>query len=406
MPILKTIVEPSDRIMRLPASLGSEFSGIKRRLSARGVNLIDLGTLSPSVPPIVSEFLMRRDPPRPLSRLEADSVEKRLKEKISEWILSRFDVRFEPDREIMMTTGNTPAVFCCFQAFLGQGDRAYIPDPSYLLYRSAALAAGAEVVTYELSPRTDFLPNLEKLRATGSRSSKVLLVNYPHNPTSSVADEVFYERLVKFARKNNLLVLSDAVYNTHVWGRHAHPALAATPGAKFSSVELFTFSFMFNFPMLKLGFAVGCAEFLSPIGKLLHGFNIRPSGYDLQAADILMDSCEEIVGSVAGSLGENRQRFESYIAPLGWELQPSHATPFVWIKLPRRRLSLNFSRMLLKRTGVLVLPGISFGEMGEGFMRLSISKPPDVLDAAVSRIREHSKIYQRRYRRQGDSSGK
>jgi aspartate/methionine/tyrosine aminotransferase len=201
-----------------------------------------------------------------------------------------------------------------------------------------------------------------------------------------------------------VLILSDAVYSTQVWERHAHPVMIGLPKAKFKTVELFTFSFMFGLPLLKLGFAVGCREFLSPLGKVLQSFNSRPSGYDLQIAEVLATEWDKIADSIAASLGENRHRFEDGIRPLGWELQPSHASPFVWIKLPRRRLSLNFCRMLLKRTGVLALPGVSFGEKGEGFMRISLAVDPEAIDAAVGRIMEHSKFYQRRYRRKREDA--
>jgi LL-diaminopimelate aminotransferase len=175
------------------------------------------------------------------------------------------------------------------------------------------------------------------------------------------------------------------------------------PRAKYKTVELFTFSFMFNLPLLKLGFAVGCREFLSPIDKLFRTYNSRPSGYDLQVADSLTDKWDDISESVALSLGENRRKFETGIRPLRWELQPSHSSPFVWVRIPRRRLSLNFCRMLLKRTGVATLPGSSFGEKGEGFMRISLAVRPEEIEKAVSRIMEHSKFYQRRYRRKRES---
>ena len=404
MPLKKVIVEPSEIVLKLPVPIGSEFDGIRKRLAAHGVDVIDLGRIAPPVPQIVNDLLAKMDPLRPIDRTEAHTIEERLKEKISEWMYSRFEVRLNPRSEIMITTGNTPGVYYAFQSLVNQGDRVFLPDPSFSLYRSSATAAGADIKTYELSPRTDFLPNLDKLKDACSEASKLMLINFPHNPTSSVADENFYERLLKFAQKNNLLILSDAVYNTQAWERHIHPAMVGLPKAKYKTIEFFTFSFMYNFPLLKLGFAVGCKEFLSPLNKMFQSFNSRPSGYDLQIADILMESCDEITDSVAAFLGENRRKFEGGIRPLGWELQPSHASPFVWMKLPRRRLSLNFSRMLLKRTGVIALPGISFGEKGEGFARISLAVKPEYIDAAVLRIMEHSKVYQKPYRKKRGES--
>ncbi|MBU1320166.1 MAG: aminotransferase class I/II-fold pyridoxal phosphate-dependent enzyme [candidate division Zixibacteria bacterium] len=398
MPLKKVMIEPSEMVMKLPTSVGSEFDGIRRRLAARDISVVDLGGIAPPLLPIVDDILSQSDLPVHIDGAKAKAVETALKEKISDWIHSKFEVRLDPKTEIMLTTGNTPATFYALQAFVDPGQRVYLPDPAFSLYRSSALAAGAEVTTYELTPRTDFLPNLDKLRSSGSDDSKLMLINYPHNPTSTMADESFYEKLLRFAQKNNLLILSDAVYNTHVWERHAHPAMISLPKAKFKTIELFTFSFMFDFPMLKLGFAVGCKEFLSPLRKMFESFNSRPSGADLQIANALMDRCDDIIEASATALGEKRKRLEDGISELKWEIQPSHATPFLWIKLPLRRLSLNFCRMLLKRTGVVTLPGISFGEKGEGFMRISVAVRPDTIDSAVTRIMEHSKFYQRRFR--------
>jgi len=399
MPPKKVIIEPSDIIMKLPASPGTEFDGIKRRMALRGIETVDLGGIAPPVPPVVQQLISSKGDFQPLSNAEAARVEAELKSKIADWMHSRFDVTLNPEKEILMTTGNTPGVFYTFRAFLNPGERAFIPDPAFSLYRSSAASVGADVETYELSPRTDFLPNLDKMKGAGSNASKIMLINYPHNPTTSVADEGFYERLLKFAQKNNLLIVSDSVYNTHVWERHIHPAAVALPKAKFKTIEFFTFSFMFSLPMLKLGFAVGCKEFLSPLSKMFRSFNSRPSGFDLQIGNLLMDHCDEVVKSVSDHLSRNRTAFEKGISSLGWELQPSHASPFVWIKLPRRRLSLNFCRMLLKRTGVVTLPGTSFGEKGEGFFRISIDVEHDLIDDAIARIMKHSSVYQRLFKR-------
>ncbi len=399
MPITKVIVEPSEEVQQLPSPHGAELDSIRRRLQARGKTVYDIGRIAPPVPERVTEILRNVDPARPVTRIESEGIERQLREKIAAWVSARFGVILDPEREILLTTGNTPGVFFAFQAFCNPGDTSILPDPAFSLYRSSAIAVGSSVQTYEVSPRTDFLPNLEIIRAASNRSCKILLVNYPHNPTSTSASENFYDKLVRFAKKKNTLVLSDAVYNTHVWDRHPHPAIIAIPKAKHSCVELFTFSFMYNLPLLKLGFAVGCREFLTPLTKLMSSFNSRPSGFDLQIGDTLMDYCDDICGSVARTLGENRSTLEPTLKRLGWDAQPSHASPFVWVKTPRRRLSLNFCRTLLKRSGVLVLPGSSFGEIGEGYIRLSLATEPETLRAASERLLEYSKSLLRRFRK-------
>jgi aspartate/methionine/tyrosine aminotransferase len=153
VPPKKIVLEPSDVVLRLPSPMGSEFDGIRKRLTAKNVEVIDLGRIAPPVPQTVTDLLARSEPPRPIDRVEALKIETRLKERISDWMHSRFEVRLEPKTEILLTTGNTPGIFFAFQSFVNPGERVFLPDPSFSLYRSSAAAVGADVQTYELSAR-------------------------------------------------------------------------------------------------------------------------------------------------------------------------------------------------------------------------------------------------------------
>jgi len=390
----KIIVEPSETLFKMPDPLGAQLAGLARRVEKRNIGIIDLGKLSITFPDDLKKHLQinQTDIWGDADRL--GEFELRLKQKIAGWLKHDYDVDIDPAEEMLLNTGNTPGMFTAFMSLLDRSSRVFIPEPSYSLYRSCALASGAEVVVYNLSEVTDFQPNLEKIKSQITQSTKAIVVNYPHNPTSRGVDLKFYNRLSEFARKNNLIVLADSVYLMHGGDGFSHPMYLQSEFGKSTGIEFITFSFLFNLPAFKIGVALGHRDFISPLAKFRHSFNLIPSVFDIEIADRLMDHREELQGYFTEKFADDREFVYNALDDLGWEYLQSNYAPFVWIKLPhRRKVSLNFCRMLLKRTGVIILPGMFFGDEGEGFVRLALGQPREKLEEAFRRINNYSKIY-------------
>jgi len=390
----KIIVEPSETMFKLDEPLGSQFQGLAKRVEKRNIGVIDLGRINIAFPDKLKSLLKIEN-----SQIWGDSenqaeFELKLQTKIAAWLKSDYEIDIDPEKEMLLTTGNTPGMFMAFMSILDRHSKVIIPEPSFSLYKSCAMACGAAVDTYLVSEITDFMPNLEKIKSTLDQKTKAIVVNYPHNPTSKGVDLKFYNKLSNFARKHNVIVLADSVYLMHGDNGFSHPLYLQSENGKATGLELITFSFLFNLPAFKIGIALGHRDFISPLRKFRAAFNFIPSVFDIEIADCLMSERETIYNYFADKFAHNRQIVYEELDKLGWEYLSSNYAPFVWIKLPnRRRVAINFCRMLLKRTGVLLLPGSFFGEEGEGFIRLALGQPTETLIEAFKRINNFNKIY-------------
>jgi LL-diaminopimelate aminotransferase len=391
----KIIVEPSETLFKLPDPLGAQLAGLARRVQKRKeFDIIDLGRINIQFPEGLKSLLKIDQ-----SSIWGDSgklaeFENKLKQKIAGWLNEEYGISIDPEAEMLLTTGNTPGIFMAFMSLLDKTSGIFIPEPAYSLYRSCALTSGAEVKTYAVSEVTDFQPNLEKIRANIKPNDKAIVINYPHNPTSRGVDLKFYDRLSEFAKKENLIVFADSVYVMHGGDGFSHPLYLQSTRGMVTGLELITFSFLFNLPAFKIGVALGQPDFISPLSKFRATFNLIPSVFDMEIADRLLDHKEEVQEFFANRFSENRKLVYDALDDLGWEYLSSVYAPFVWVKLPhRRRVSLNFCRMLLKRTGVIMLPGSFFGDEGEGYMRLAMGQPVEELREAFRRIENYPKIY-------------
>jgi LL-diaminopimelate aminotransferase len=390
----KIIVEPSDTLFKLPDPLGAQLDGLVKRVQKKNIDIIDLGKINIQFPESLKSHLEINK-----SEIWGDTqkltiFEENLKGKIAKWLKTDYGIKLDPSSEMLLTTGNTPGMFMSFMSITDSSSEVLIPEPSFSLYRSCAIASGAKIETYRVLEINDFLPNLETIKSKLTPETKAMVVNYPHNPTSKGVDLKFYDKLSVFAKKHNLILLVDSVYLMHGGDGFSHPMYLQSTHGKATGLELITFSFLFNLPAFKIGVALGHKDFISPLAKFRSTFNMIPSVFDLEIADRLLDKKDEVYQFFADKFSENREFVYNALDKLGWEYLPSNFAPFVWIKLPnRRRVALNFCRMLLKRTGVILLPGSFFGEEGEGFIRLALGQPTELLEEAFKRINTFSKIY-------------
>lgn len=391
----KIIVEPSETLFKLPDPLGAQLAGLARRVEKRKeFDIIDLGRINIQFPEGLKSLLKIDQSPIWGNTAKLAEFETRLKQKIADWLNEEYGITVDPETEMLLTTGNTPGMFMAFMSLLDKTSGVFVPEPSFSLYRSCALASGAEARTYALTEVTDFQPNLERIRSNLNPNDKAIVINYPHNPTSRGVDLKFYDRLSEFAKKENLIVIADSVYVMHGGDGFSHPLYLQSTKGKITGLELITFSFLFNLPAFKIGVALGQPDFISPLSKFRATFNLIPSVFDMEIADKLLDHKDEVQAFFTNQFSESRKVVYDSLDNLGWEYLSSVYAPFVWVKLPhRRRVSLTFCRMLLKRTGVILLPGSFFGDEGEGYMRLALGQPVEKLQEAFKRIEGYSKIY-------------
>jgi len=396
--IKKLIIEKSERLQKLPPSPFLEAERIKKTLDKRGVEIIDLGDLSPD--PSLREIVLSSLSPKteeifiPLNL----QVWEELKKQIAGWLEQKYQVMLNPKNEIFPFAGKKKIIYDLFLSFLNPGDAVVIPDPSDPVYKGGSVFSGGEVVSLPLWERNDYLPNLNILPSSKrnvARFPKILFLNYPNNPTSAVTDQEFFSESVKWASKRNILLVNDNSYSEICYDGYMPISLLQAKGAKKIGAELF---FFYPLTGIGFGFLAGNKQIISQIETTDKVFGYQLSHMMLQVSSEILKNYSVIQEQNNVEFAKRKDILMEGFLSLGWKAKKPKAGPFIWVRIPNKYSSMGFARMLLRKAGVLVCPGFGFGEHGEGYIRIALNHPVNKLKNAIERIKEHSHIWQRRYR--------
>lgn len=399
--IKKLIIEKAERLQKLPPSPFLEAERIKKTLRKRGVEMIDLGELSPDSSlreNILSSFSLES---KEIFAPMDPSIYEDFKRQISDWLEQKYQVRVNPKNEIFPFAGEKKIIYDLFLSFLNPGEVVAIPDPSDHIYKGGSIFAGGEVVSLPLHERNDYLPNLDTLPSSqhAAHFPKILFLNYPHNPTTAVADPEFFKESVKWASKRNILLVNDASYNEICYDGYLPTCLLQVKGAKKIGAELF---FFYPLTGVGFGFLAGNKQIISQVEATENVLGYQFSHIMLQFSLLILKNYSIIAQQNNLEFAKRKEILLEGLLNLGWKVKKPKAGPFVWVKVPSRYSSVGFARMLLRKAGVLVSPGFGFGEYGEGYIRIALNQKAEELKKALERIKEHSHIWQRRYRPQKD----
>lgn len=389
------MIVPAKRLDKIPPYLFGEIAALKRKARAEGRDLIDLGIGDPDQPtpePIIQALSEAAHDPETHRYDETSAGWVPFLESAAIWMQRRFGVTIDPVTEAMLLIGSKEGLAHLAWAYIDPGDISLVPDPAYTVYKVNTFMAGGEVVTLPLREENDFLPDLSAVPSNVAKKAKLLWLNYPNNPTGAVAPLAFYADAVAFAKQYNLLLVNDAAY-ADVYYNDAPPPVSVleVPGSKEVVIELHSLSKMFNMTGWRIGFAVGNPEAVGILNKLKSNLDSKQfPAVSLAAAHALLHV-------------DNRSTCELYqrrrdilcdgLNALGWNLKKPQAAIYVWARVPAGHTSMSFARLLLEEAGVLVIPGIGYGEYGEGYVRMSLTvlgdKNGERLHEAVERIRQH-----------------
>lgn len=397
--IKKLIIEKAERLQKLPPSPFLEAERIKKSLDKRKVKIIDLGELffDPSLREVIlSSFSLKTEEIFAPLDLQIWTA---LKKQIADWLEQKYQVRLNPENEIFPFAGNKKIIYDLFLSFLNPGELVAIPDPCDPIDKGGCIFAGGEVVTLPLWERNDYLPNLKTFsfapKENAGNFPKILFLNYPHNPTGAVADPEFFKELVQWASKRNILLVNDASYNEICYDGYPPTCLLQVKGAKKMGAELFLFSPLTG---IEFGFLAGNKQIISQIEATEKLFGYQLSHIISQLGLVILKNYSCIAEQNNSEFAKRKEALMEGFSNLGWKAKKPKAGPFIWVKVPPRYSSVGFARMLLRKAGVLVSPGFGFGEHGEGYIRIALNHPVSELKEALERIRQHSHIWQRRYR--------
>ena len=406
--IKKLIIDKAERLQKLPPSPFLEAERMKKALHKRGVEIIDLGELSLDI--------SIRETALSFSSLGTEEIFAPfdlgvwgdLKRGLADWVEQKYQVKLNPENEILPFAalnhrvrggGRRKIIYDLFLSFLNPGEAAAIPDPSDPVYKGGSIFAGGEVISLPLWERTDYLPNLSTFPSSKdtARFPKILFLNYPHDPTTAVADPEFFGELVQWAHRKNILLVNDASYNEICYDGYVPTSLLQAKGAKKIAVELFSF---YPSTGMGFGFLAGNKQIISQVEATEKVFGYEASRIMSQIGLAILKNYSAVAEQNNTEFVKRKDVLMKGLADLGWKAKKPKAGPFIWAKAPPRYSSVGFVRMLFRKAGVLVSPGFGFGEHGEGYVRIALNRPENELKKALARIKEHSHIWQRRYRPQ------
>ena len=300
----------------------------------------------------------------------------------------RFGVRLETD-EIMTLYGSQEGMAHVAVALCDPGDIMLAPNPGYPVFSLGPQLAGAKIETYPLYAENNFLPKFEDIPEETARAAKFMIVSYPSNPVCSVADDAFYEELIAFAKKYNIIILHDNAYSDIIYDGREGKSFLSYPGAKEVGIEFYSLSKSYNMTGMRMSFAVGNREIIREFSKVRSQIDYGIFLPIQMAAVAALTGPQDSVKEQCAEYERRNKALCGGLRSIGWNVPDSQGTMFVWAPLPEGYTdSAAFTMELMEKTGMIVTPGSAFGDLGEGYVRMALVHPVPVIEKAIARVQE------------------
>ncbi|HWN31005.1 MAG TPA: alanine transaminase [Burkholderiales bacterium] len=365
------------RIKRLPPYVFSITAELKAAARKRGEDIIDFSMGNPdgATPKHIVDKLIETVQRPDTHRYSVSKGIPRLRRAICNWYKARFDVEFEPDSEAIVTIGSKEGISHLALAVLDAGDIVLVPNPSYPIHIYGPVIAGADIRHVRMTPGVDFFAELEKALKDSSPKPKLLIINFPGNPTTQCVELPFFEKIIALAREYGIYVAHDLAYADIVFDGYLAPSIMQVPGAREVAVEFFTLSKSYNMPGWRVGFMVGCKKLVAALARL-KSYHDYGTFTPIQVASILaLEGPQDCVEKIRHTYQSRRDALCKGLRAINWTVQVPKATMFVWAQIPeayRAMGSLEFSKKLLAEAKIAVSPGVGFGEYGDDHVRFAL----------------------------------
>ncbi|MBU0503948.1 MAG: LL-diaminopimelate aminotransferase [Candidatus Omnitrophota bacterium] len=380
----------SKRLQALPPYLFLELDKAKRKARSEGRDIIDLGIGDPDEP--TPDYIIRalyKAALEPVNhRYALDQGMLIFRQAISKWYKSRFNVTLESDTEILPLIGSKEGIAHFPLAFINPGDYSLVPDPSYPPYKGGTIFAEGKIHLMPLLEQNDFLIDLKAIPAGVLKKAKVIYINYPNNPTGAVCDINFYKELVKFARKNKIIVVCDLAYSEMSYDGFKPPSFFEVEGAKEVGIEFHSLSKTCNMTGWRIGWACGNKNLVAALAKVKSNIDSGIFSALQVAAVAALEGSAVQTKRMSQVYQERRDCLVDGLNSLGWKVKKPKATFYIWSKLPKKISSIDFSRELLAKADIVATPGVGFGKYGEGYIRFALTVPKERIKEAIKRLKK------------------
>ncbi|HET9099669.1 MAG TPA: alanine transaminase [Acidobacteriaceae bacterium] len=386
-------MEEFSRLTRLPAYVFNITNDLKAAARQRGEDIIDFGMGNPdgATPKHIVDKMIEAAQKTATHRYSLSKGIPRLRKAICNWYKRRYDVDLDPLTEAIVTIGSKEGIAHLCLATMDRGDSVLVPNPSYPIHIFGPIIAGADVRYIEITSAAAFLADLRAVLPSMSPRPKMLILNFPSNPTTQCVDLAFFEQVVALCKQYGVYVVHDLAYADLVFDGYRAPSILQVPGAKDIAVEFFTLSKSYNMPGWRVGFMVGNPTLVAALGRIKSYFDYG-TFTPIQVASIqALEGPQECVQQICDNYRRRRDVLVQGLNQVGWQVDMPKATMFVWAQIPeayRTLGSFEFSKQLLTEAKVAVSPGVGFGEHGDGHVRFSLIENEERTRQALRGIKQ------------------
>ena len=377
----------ADRLSALPPYVFARLDELKVKAREQGLDLIDLGmgnpdgaTPQPIIDAAKEALKITKYHGYPPFEGTAD-----FRKGITNWYQRRYQVDLNSSSEVLPLLGSKEGLSHLALAYINPGDTVIVPSPSYPAHYRGPAIAGADIYPLILTEENDWLIDLKQIPEDIAQKTKILYFNYPNNPTTATAPREFFEEIVAWAKHYEVMLVHDLAYAELAFEGYEPTSLLQIPGAKDIGVEFHTLSKTYNMAGWRVGFVVGNSD-------IIQGLRTLKTNLDYGIFSVIQAAAETALALPDSYIHEVQQRYQKRrdflidgLGKLGWDIKPSQATMYLWVRTPRNSNSTDFALDLLQNTGVVVTPGNAFGDGGEGYVRISLIAEHDRLGEALSR---------------------
>ncbi len=386
-------MEEFRRMNRLPPYVFATVNTLKMELRRQGEDIIDLGMGNPDLatPKHIVDKLREASLKAHNHRYSASKGITRLRTAICDWYKRRYQVNLDPESEAIVTIGAKEGISHLVLATTSPGDVVFAPDPTYPIHPFSVIIAGGDLRSIPMSHDRNFFEDLLTATKQTWPNPKMLIISFPHNPTTMVVDKDFFKKIVAFAKEHHLMVIHDFAYADLVFDGYKAPSFMQVPGAKDVGVELFSLSKSYSMAGWRVGFAVGNPDLIHALTRIKSYLDYGVFQPIQIASIIALNGPQECVQEIVSTYKERRDTLIRGLNRIGWKMEKPKGTMFVWSKIPepfRKMGSVEFSKFLIREGKVAVSPGRGFGEYGDEYVRFALVENSHRIQQAVRGIKK------------------
>lgn len=390
------MVKVSERLNNIPPYLFVEIDKKVAAAKAKGIDIISLGVGDPDTPTlqtVVDAMHVAIDNPKNHDYPSYNGTEG-FRKASAKWMKDRFGVDLDADTEIMSNIGSKEAIAHIFFAYVDDGDYTLVPDPAYPVYKNATILAGGTPYTMPLLEENGYLPDFDKIPEDIAKKAKIMFLNYPNNPTGAVCDLDFLKKAVDYCKKYDILLCQDMAYCEMTYDGYVSPSVFQVEGAKDVALEFYSHSKSYNMTGWRVGFVAGNKDAIKALGDLKNNIDSGTFKAIQDAAEKAYEMPKEDLKTLNDMYKVRRDVMEAGLRELGWEVKPSKATFYLWLPVPKGMTSEEFVTLMLEKADVVIPPGNGYGKYGEGYFRIALTKPKEVLQEVINRMKKAGIRYQ------------